>query len=118
MYRQIAATGVAKAIEDEHSLLLHGPTRNHRTVEVGIQTDFVADAPSVQYRAVDGEEGEGLTQTPSHAISDLRGDRIGAWRGSMNIQTEDGAGLPALDMIDLHAILVSSTGHFIGVAGR
>ncbi|POR38895.1 Hybrid signal transduction histidine kinase K, partial [Tolypocladium paradoxum] len=108
LYRQIAATGVAKAIEDEHSLLLHGPTRNHRTAEVGIQTDFVADAPSAQYRAGDGEDGEELTQIPSNAMSDLRGDRIGAWRGSMNIQTEDGAGLPALDMIDLHAILVSS----------
>ncbi|PNY28054.1 Hybrid signal transduction histidine kinase K [Tolypocladium capitatum] len=108
LYRQMAATGVATAIEDEHSLLLHGPTRNHRTADVGVQTDFVADGPSVQYRAADGEDGEELTQMPSHAMSDLRGDRIGAWRGSMNIQTEDGAGLPALDMIDLHAILVSS----------
>ncbi|PHH89256.1 hypothetical protein CDD83_6391 [Cordyceps sp. RAO-2017] len=109
LYRQMAATGVAKAIENEHSLLLHGPTRNYRTAEVGIQTDFVADAPSVQYRTVDGEDGDDLRQFPTGtAISDLRGDRIGAWRGSMNMQTGDGAGLPALDMIDLHAILVSS----------
>ncbi|KAF4507252.1 hypothetical protein G6O67_005911 [Ophiocordyceps sinensis] len=108
LYRQMAATGVAEAIENEHSLLLHGPTRNHRTAEVGIQTDFVADASSVQYRPVDGEDTDELSQFPTNAMSDLRGDRIGAWRGHMNMQTEDGAGLPALDMIDLHAILVSS----------
>ncbi|UNI19958.1 Histidine kinase [Purpureocillium takamizusanense] len=108
LYRQISASGVAKTIEDEHSLLLHGPTRNHRSNEVGVQTDFVADAPSVRYRTVEGEDGEELTQIPSNVMSDLKGDRIGAWRGSMNNPTEDGGGLPALDMIDLHAILVSS----------
>lgn len=108
LYRQIAATGVASAIEEEHSLLLHGPTRNHRTAEVGIQTDFVADPPPAQYRPVDGVDGDELTQVPSNAISEFRGERIGAWRGSMRMPTEDGAGLPALDMIDLHAILVSS----------
>ncbi|KJZ80283.1 hypothetical protein HIM_00133 [Hirsutella minnesotensis 3608] len=108
LYRQLAAAGVARVIENEHSLLLHGPTRNHRTAEIGIQTDFVADAPSVQYRNVDGEDGDELRQYPSNAMSELRGERIGAWRGSMNMQAEEGAGLPALDMIDLHAILVSS----------
>lgn len=108
LYRQMAATGVAEAIENEHSLLLHGPTRNHRTVEAGIQTDFAADTHSVPYRPVDGEDADELRQFPTNAMSDLRGDRIGAWRGSMNMQAEDGAGLPALDMIDLHAILVSS----------
>lgn len=108
LYRQISATGVASAIEEEHSLLLHGPTRNHRTAEVAIQTDFVADAQPVQYRPVDGEDGEPLTQVASNAFSELRGERIGAWRGAMRMPTEDGAGLPALDMIDLHAILVSS----------
>lgn len=41
-------------------------------------------------------------------MTELKGERIGAWRGSMNMQTAAGAGLPALDMIDLHAILVSS----------
>ncbi|KAH0598992.1 hypothetical protein MHUMG1_03106 [Metarhizium humberi] len=108
LYRQIAAGGVASAIEEEHSLLLHGPTRNHRTVEVGIQTDFVADPPPAQYRPVDGVDGDELTQVPSNAMSEFRGERIGAWRGSMRMPTEDGVGLPALDMIDLHAILVSS----------
>ncbi|KHO01898.1 ATPase-like, ATP-binding domain protein [Metarhizium album ARSEF 1941] len=108
LYRQIAATGVASVIEEEHCLLLHGPTRNHRTAEVGIQTDFAVDPPPAQYRSVDGVDGDELAQAPSNAMSELRGESIGAWRGSMRMPTEDGAGLPALDMIDLHAILVSS----------
>ncbi|KAG6002085.1 hypothetical protein E4U21_003465 [Claviceps maximensis] len=109
LYRQIAATGVAAAIEEEHSLLLHGPTRNHRTAEVGIQTDLVATQPSPgAYRSRNGEDGDELTQVPSNSMSECRGERIGAWRGSMRTPAEDGGGLPALDMIDLHAILVSS----------
>ena len=108
LYRQIAATGVASAIEEEHSLLLHGPTKNHRTAEVGIQTDLVADPPPVQYQPVEVDEGEDVPQVRPDALSELKGERIGAWRGSMQMPTEDGVGLPALDMIDLHAILVSS----------
>ncbi|KAG6014255.1 hypothetical protein E4U43_006758 [Claviceps pusilla] len=109
LYRQIAATGVAAAIEEEHSLLLHGPTRNHRTAEIGIQTDLVAaQSPPGPYRSGNGEDGDELTQVPTNAMSDSRGERIGAWRGSMRTPAEDGEGLPALDMIDLHAILVSS----------
>ncbi|KAI5467000.1 hypothetical protein BGZ63DRAFT_370132 [Mariannaea sp. PMI_226] len=107
LFRQLGASGVSKAIEEEHCLLLHGPTRSHQTQEQGVQTDFLADTASVQYRAVDGEDGADLTQvTSNNFMTDYRGERIGAWRGSM--QTEPGAGLPALDMIDLHAILVSS----------
>ncbi|KAK1250479.1 hypothetical protein MKX08_010482 [Trichoderma sp. CBMAI-0020] len=108
LYRQVAATGVAHAIEEEHSLLLHGPTRNHRVTDMGVQTDFVTDAPSVQYRPVDGEEDDVLTQIPSNTLTEAKGEQIGAWRNSMHMQTEDGGGLPALDMIDLHAILKSS----------
>ncbi|KAL7798156.1 hypothetical protein V8C37DRAFT_368916 [Trichoderma ceciliae] len=108
LYRQVAATGVAHAIEEEHSLLLHGPTRNHRVADMGVQTDFVTDAPSVQYRPVDGEDDDVLTQIPSNTLTESKGEQIGAWRNSMHMQTEDGGGLPALDMIDLHAILKSS----------
>ncbi|KAJ4024378.1 Chk1 protein kinase [Fusarium irregulare] len=111
LFRQMGAVGVAKAVEEEHSLLLHGPTRNQRTTDTGVQTDFVADTASVQYRTVEAEDGGDLTHIPSNTMNmtDLnKGERIGAWRGSMNIQAEPGAGLPALDMIDLHAILVSS----------
>ena len=111
LYRQIAATGVASAIEEEHSLLLHDPTRSHRTADAGVQTEMTADPAPVPYHTVGGEEGEGeeLTQVPSNGLSaDVRGERIGVWRGSMRMPAEDGSGLPALDMIDLHAILVSS----------
>ncbi|KAH7320116.1 putative histidine kinase HHK1p [Stachybotrys elegans] len=108
LYRQVAATGVARAIEEEHSLLLHGPTRNHRTAEAAVQTDFVTDGGSIQYRPGGTEEADGLVQNPTNSMNELKGQRLGAWRGSMNMQSEAGAGLPALDMIDLHAILVSS----------
>lgn len=108
LYRQLAAVGVASAIEEEHSLLLHGPTRNHRIADVGVQTDFATDTAPSQYPPVDTAVGEELTQVPSNSMTETKGERIGAWRGSMNIQSTSGAGLPALDMIDLHAILVSS----------
>jgi signal transduction histidine kinase/predicted ATPase/CheY-like chemotaxis protein/serine/threonine protein kinase len=105
LFRQLGATGIADRVEAEHSLLLHGPARNMRANDVGVQTDFAADTPSMQYRNDAGDDGE----ETSHAQvgnADLKGDRIGAWRGSMH--PEVGVGLPALDMIDLHAILVSS----------
>ena len=108
LYRQLGATGVAKAIEEEHSLLLRGPTRSHQTADAAIQTDFVTDTTSVQYPHADGEDDHELTQVNSHNLMDVKGDRIGAWRGSMNMQSDDLSGLPTLDMIDLHAILVSS----------
>lgn len=108
LYRQLGATGVAKAIEEEHCLLLQGPTRSHQTADAAIQTDFVTDSTSVQYPHVDAEDDHELTQVNSHTLMDSRGERIGAWRGSMNLQGDDMSGLPTLDMIDLHAILVSS----------
>ncbi|CAH0014654.1 unnamed protein product [Clonostachys rhizophaga] len=108
LYRQLGASGVATAIEEEHSLLLHGPTRNYRTMDVGVQTDFVADSGPDSYRQGDAQMDEALSQVTPHQMTQLKGERIGAWRGSMNVEPEAGAGLPALDMIDLHAILKSS----------
>ncbi|KAK3905363.1 hypothetical protein C8A05DRAFT_12807 [Staphylotrichum tortipilum] len=102
LYRQVGATGIADRIEADHSILLQRAMRNPRTLDQGVQTDFAGDAASVQYRgAVEGEGGEDTQQAAA-----LKGERVTAWRGSM--QPEAGAGLPALDMIDLHAILVSS----------
>jgi len=106
LYRQFGATGIAERIEEEHSILLHGPVRNSRTADAGVQTDFSSEPASVQYRAVEGEGVEDTQQTTQAAIAALKGERMSAWRGSM--QPEAGVGLPALDMIDLHAILVSS----------
>ncbi|KAL2128347.1 hypothetical protein VTI74DRAFT_9297 [Chaetomium olivicolor] len=106
LYRQLGATGLADRIESEHSILLLGPMRNPRTIDAAVQTDFAADAAAVQYRVVDSEGGDDAQQASQAAVAALKGERMTAWRGSM--QPEAGAGLPALDMIDLHAILVSS----------
>lgn len=113
LYRQLAAVGVADRIEEEHSLLLRGPTRNLRTLDAGVQTDFAADTTTVQYRSIENEEGQPtgdvMTGGGETSMAELKGERIGVWRGAMQAETESGAaGLPALDMIDLHAILQSS----------
>ncbi|KAI1878769.1 hypothetical protein JX265_002946 [Neoarthrinium moseri] len=101
LWQQLGAAGMAHRIEDEHSLLLHGPTANLRTVEVGVQTDFAGDNAAVTYP--EGEEA--IQQRAQPGVVELKDARMAAWRGSM---PQSGAGLPALDMIDLHAILVSS----------
>lgn len=107
LFRMMGATGLADRIEEDHTLLLHGPTRNPRTADAFAQTDFAGDAGPAQYQAVDGE-ADVTQQVPAQVgMGELKENRIGAWRGSMH-QPEAGAGLPALDMIDLHAILVSS----------
>ncbi|KAK4162260.1 Two-component system protein A [Cladorrhinum sp. PSN259] len=107
LYRRFGALGIADLIEREHSILLHGPARNSRTTDAGVQTDFAGEASSVQYRGVESEQGDNATQQAQRAaVAQLKGERMTAWRGST--QPEAGAGLPALDMIDLHAILVSS----------
>ncbi|KAI0154343.1 putative histidine kinase HHK1p [Xylariaceae sp. FL1272] len=102
LWRQVGALGVAHCIEEDHVLLLHGPTPSHRTAEAAVQTDFAGDSAAIPYVA----DGEDVHQTPHPAIEETKATRMAAWRGST--QTEVGAGLPALDMIDLHAILVSS----------
>ncbi|KAK4228498.1 Two-component system protein A [Podospora fimiseda] len=107
LYRRFGAIGIADLIESEHSILLHGPVRNARTSDAGVQTDFAGDASSVQYRGMESEQGDSATQQAQRAaVAQLKGERMTAWRGAT--QPEAGAGLPALDMIDLHAILVSS----------
>lgn len=109
LFRLLGATGLADRVEEEHHLLLHGPTRNPRTVDAVVQTDFAADPLPLPYRTVDGVDEANEASPPSTQAtpSELKENRIGAWRGSMH-QPEAGAGLPSLDMIDLHAILVVS----------
>ncbi|KAG7285247.1 hypothetical protein NEMBOFW57_009868 [Staphylotrichum longicolle] len=106
LYRQFGATGIADRIESDHSILLQRAMRNPRFIDQGVQTDFAGDAASVQYRAVDGDTSDDSQHATQAAVAALKGERMTAWRGAM--QPEAGAGLPALDMIDLHAILVSS----------
>ncbi|CAK7568192.1 MAG: Chk1 protein kinase [Sporothrix epigloea] len=113
LYRQIAAVGVADRIEEEHSLLLREPTRNLRTLDAGVQTDFAVDTSPVHFRANQNEGerpiGEAMAVNSETSMAELKGERIGVWRGTMQAEKELGAaGLPALDMIDLHAILQSS----------
>lgn len=115
-YRLLGATGLAERIEEDHHLLLHGPTRNPRTADAFVQTDFGADPLPMQFRTGDGVN-EATDDTPSAQAtpSELKENRIGAWRGSMH-QPEPGAGLPSLDMIDLHAILVVSGGSYVVIS--
>lgn len=107
LFRQLGATGVADLIQEEYGALLLGLGATPRVVDCAVQTDFTPESAHVQpYRHVDADEENGIT--PVAETGNSKGDRIGAWRGSMNLQQEAGAGLPALDMIDLHAILLSS----------
>ncbi|KAJ8133042.1 hypothetical protein O1611_g580 [Lasiodiplodia mahajangana] len=103
LWRQLGALGIAQNIEEDHRLLLHGPTPNPRSIEVAVQTDFAGDSASVTYTA----DGEDARQSGQPAIEETKETRMAAWRGSTT-QAEPGAGVPPLDMIDLHAILVSS----------
>ncbi|KAI5863392.1 putative histidine kinase HHK1p [Durotheca rogersii] len=102
LWRQLGASGIAQHIEEDHAFLLQSPTRHSRTAEVGVQTDFAGDSASVTY-AADSEE---VPQSVQPVNVETKETRMAAWRGST--QPEAGAGLPPLDMIDLHAILVSS----------
>jgi signal transduction histidine kinase/predicted ATPase/serine/threonine protein kinase len=106
LYRQFGAVGVAKHIEDEHNLLLQGPTRNLRTANIGVQTDFAGDSAPGQYQTLEGDEDDERQQTRA-SITETKGDRIGAWQGN-SARPDAGSGLPALDMLDLTSILESS----------
>ncbi|KAK7977580.1 hypothetical protein PG996_003634 [Apiospora saccharicola] len=101
LWQQLGAIGIARRIEDEHALLLYGPTQNMRNVEAGVQTDFAGDTASVAY-----PEDDDVQRSQQATIAESRETRMAAWRGS--VQPESGVGLPTLDMIDLHAILMSS----------
>lgn len=106
LYRQFGAVGVAKHIEEEHSLLLQGPTRNLRTADVAVQTDFAGDSAPVQYTTLEGDDDDVRRQSRA-SISESKDDRIGAWQGG-SARPDAGSGLPALDMLDLTSILESS----------
>lgn len=106
LYRQFGAVGVAKHIEDRHSLLLQGPTRNPRTADAAAQTDFAGDSAPVQYATLEGDDDDARQQTRA-SITETKDERIGAWQGNA-ARADAGSGLPALDMLDLTSILESS----------
>jgi signal transduction histidine kinase/predicted ATPase/serine/threonine protein kinase len=102
LYRQFGATGVAHYIENEHSLLLQGPTKNLRVADMAVQTDFAGETNSTPYQTLEGNENDLQAET-----TETKGDRIDAWQGN-SARQEAGMGLPALDMLDLTSILESS----------
>ncbi|KAL5318468.1 hypothetical protein ACEPPN_013529 [Leptodophora sp. 'Broadleaf-Isolate-01'] len=106
LYRGFGAVGVAKYIEDQHSLLLQGLTRNERTADAAAQTDFAGDSADVQYTTLEGDDDDIRQQTRA-SVTETKGDRIGAWQGG-SARPDAGSGLPALDMLDLTSILESS----------
>lgn len=106
LYRSFGAIGVAKYIEDEHVLLLQGPTRTERIADAAVQTDFAGDSAPVQYSTAEGHELD-ERQQPRGSASETKGDRIGAWQGGA-ARPIAGSGLTALDMLDLTSILESS----------
>jgi signal transduction histidine kinase/FixJ family two-component response regulator/tetratricopeptide (TPR) repeat protein len=106
LYRILGAVGVAKHIEENHSLLLQGPTQSLRTADIAVQTDFAGDSAPVQYQNMEGVDDDERQQTRA-LITETKGDRIGAWQGG-SARPVAGSGLPALDMLDLTSILESS----------
>jgi signal transduction histidine kinase/DNA-binding NarL/FixJ family response regulator len=107
LFRQIGAIGVVRFIEEQHSMLLKGPTSNMRTIDAGCQTDFVGDSANVQYQDMEGTNEDERPRTTA-VITETKGDRIDAWQHSSAQRPDAGAGLPALDMLDLTSILESS----------
>jgi len=110
LFRQFGATGIADRIESDHSILLHGAVRNSRTVDVGVQTDFSAEA---HYRAViDAASGsiadDHHSQHSSLSDAVTTDERMASWKGTLQSSTAGAVSLPALDMIDMHGILLSS----------
>ncbi|CAL3963255.1 unnamed protein product [Diplocarpon coronariae] len=105
-YRALGAVGVAKHIEDEHCLLLQGPTRNDRTADASAQTDFAGDSANVQYTTLE-EDVDNVRQQTLAPITETKGDRIEAWQVS-SARPDAGSSLSALDMLDLTSILESS----------
>jgi len=103
LYRQFGAVGVAKHIEDQHSFLLQGPMQNLRTADMGVQTDFSGGSAEVQLQGDDDD----ARQQARGSITETKEERIGAWQGGSARPTA-GAGLSALDMLDLTSILEGS----------
>lgn len=107
LYRQFGALGVAQHIEEEHSLLLQGPTPYMRTADACVQTDFAGDSAPVRYNGLEGSEDYARPNARGPPTTETKGDRIDAWQGG-SAMAEAGSGLPALDMLDLTSILESS----------
>lgn len=106
LYRQIGAVGVAKHIEDEHSLLLQGPMAKLNTSDIGVQTDFAGHSAPMEDSNLEGGENESQQSPVLMAVT--KGDRIGVWQ-ERSARSDMGSGAPpVLDILDLTSILESS----------
>ncbi|CAD6503236.1 BgTH12-02903 [Blumeria graminis f. sp. triticale] len=106
LYRTFGAIGVAKYIENEHSLLLQGPTKSERSADVAVQTKFDRMSTSTQYYSLQNVEAPNSSQSRT-PTSKSKGEKMGPWDGSSTRDNTE-SGLPALDMLDLTSILESS----------
>jgi signal transduction histidine kinase/CheY-like chemotaxis protein/tetratricopeptide (TPR) repeat protein len=104
LFRKFGAVGVARHIEDVHSLLLQERTTSLTTIDIGVQTDTELSAP-LHHQAVEDEEGNEY-----HALASMietKGDKIGKWQKGL-AEHDASLGLPALHLLDLASILESS----------
>lgn len=113
LYHQLGAWGVATHLEEEHHLLLQEPTKNLRSIDVGVQTDIIESVVSYQaleeHNVHDGPQHGALEEFTERSAQQapMSSESMAAWQ-LKGLRSEPGSGLPALDMLDLTAIIESS----------
>lgn len=106
LYRRLGAVGVAKHIEDKHTVLLLDIARMISTEEVGIQTDFAEDTSPEDYQGLGRDEDE--FQKRKNSAVEVQSGRIDTWKGEyVHIENGDPR-IHHLDILDLITILESS----------
>lgn len=110
LYRTYGASGVADFILEDNSVLLHGPVRDLHSIDIGIQTDFSGENTSFgtanvlpHKLGVSSREPTQQTEASVQHIAPHDVENGKNWEGGIRDDV-----VPALDMVDLHAILVSS----------
>ncbi|RKF71790.1 Peroxide stress-activated histidine kinase mak3 [Golovinomyces cichoracearum] len=107
LFRALGAFGVAKYIEGEHSLLLQGPTKNERTLDVAVQTNSATVVSEhVQFESLKNNSDHTISHVPAPAQETSKGLKT-LWQGGSARDFAE-SGLLALDMLDLASILESS----------
>ena len=101
LYRLYGASAVADHIAEEHAVLIHGPVRNTHLVDMGVQTEFSGDSASYHgAETYDHQHQRERSGKPSEQETSEQGRE---WAGRIRDDI-----LRTFDVIDLHAILVSS----------
>lgn len=106
LYRAFGANGVSKYIEDEHILLLQGPTKNDRTADVAVQTKFSKVSEHARFDSLPSSQDNSLQQNRS-AFNERNVIKKSQYHGgsARDVAQSD---ILALDMLDLTSILESS----------